>query len=103
MDRHARASVRSTRVHLNASVSSTARSRLGRVQSVRDAATGQIKYVTDPATGRPIDYASGNPVANLDLVRSIFFAHPGRTLGRGELRVLSQAQCRTGCTPTDAR
>ena len=57
-----------------------------------DPSTGTVKYVLDPGTGQPVDYASGNPAANLDLVRSIFFAHPGRTLGSGGLRVLSQAQ-----------
>ena len=42
-----------------------------------NAATGQIDYVLD-GSGNPVDYASGNPVANLDLVRSIFFPEPGR-------------------------
>ena len=37
-------------------------------------ATGQIDYVLDPVTAEPVDYASGNPVANLALIRSIFFA-----------------------------
>ncbi len=37
--------------------------------------TGQITYVKD-AQGNPVDYAGGNPVANLDLVRSIFFPQP---------------------------
>jgi len=53
-----------------------------------NASTGQIDYVLDDA-GAPVDYAQGDPVANLDLIRSIFFARPGRTLGRSE-RVLSQ-------------
>ena len=65
--------------------------------------TGQIDYVTDPATGQPRDYAQGNPVANLQLVRSIFFAQPGRTLGGGDLRVLSQAQVADPDHPTDAQ
>jgi hypothetical protein len=55
-----------------------------------NAATGQIDLVKD-ANGNPIDYAGGNPVANLELVRSIFFAHPGLTLGAHKKLVLSQA------------
>lgn len=41
------------------------------------AATGAIAYVTD-AGGKPVDYASGNPVDNLALVRSLFFRRPAR-------------------------
>ena len=66
-----------------------------------NASTGGIDYTSD-ANGNPIDYASGNPVANLDLIRSIFFAKPGHTLG-GHKRVLSQAQCRIRAYPTDRR
>jgi hypothetical protein len=66
-----------------------------------DSNTQQIKYVTDPATGLPIDYASGNPVANLDLIRSIFFPAPGQTLGGGHMRVLSQAQLPNPLHPAD--
>ena len=33
--------------------------------------------------GNPVDYADGDPIANLDLVRSIFFADPGYALGGG--------------------
>lgn len=55
-----------------------------------DATSGQIKYVLD-AGGSPVDYANGNPVENLELVRSIFFANPGETLGKKK-HVLSQAQ-----------
>jgi hypothetical protein len=55
-----------------------------------NATTGQIDYVLD-ASGNPVDHASGNPVANLDLVRSIFFSKPGRTLGGGKKLVLSQS------------
>ena len=64
-----------------------------------DPATGQVDYVTQ-ANGDPADYAGGNPVDNLALVRSIFFPRPGRTLGSGRLPVLSQAQVRTS-HPTD--
>ncbi len=56
-----------------------------------NSATGQIDYVLD-AAGNPVDYANGNPVANLDLIRSIFFSHPGHALGRRNKRVLSQAE-----------
>lgn len=52
--------------------------------------TGQIDYVTD-ASGNLVDYAGGDPIQNLDLVRSIFFANPGYTLG-GSMKVKSQAQ-----------
>jgi hypothetical protein len=55
-----------------------------------NATTGQTDYATDPS-GQPIDYANGNPVANLDLIRSIFFPHPGVTLGAHKKLVLSQA------------
>jgi len=43
------------------------------------------------ANGAPVDYADGNPVANLDLVRSIFFANPGYSLGGRKKQLLSQA------------
>jgi hypothetical protein len=56
-----------------------------------DKTTGQINYVLD-ASGNPVDYANGDPIANLELVRSIFFAHPGITLGRHKMLVLSQAE-----------
>jgi hypothetical protein len=52
--------------------------------------TGQIDYVTD-AGGSPVDYAKGDPLANLALVRSIFFPHPDVTLGTHKKLVLSQA------------
>ncbi len=50
--------------------------------------TQAIDYVVD-TNGMLVDYAAGNPVDNLDLVRSIFFAKPGRTLG-GKKAVVSQ-------------
>ena len=43
-------------------------------------ATGTIDYLVD-ASGKFIDYAKGNPIANLEMVRSTFFAKPGQTLG----------------------
>ena len=44
-------------------------------------ATGQIDYVKD-ADGNLVDYAGGNPVDNLALVRSIFFATARRHAGQ---------------------
>ncbi|GAA1960749.1 hypothetical protein [Microbacterium deminutum] len=55
-----------------------------------NATTGAIDYVLG-ADGQPVDYAKGDPAANLGLVRSIFFAQPGHTLGSDSLRVTSQA------------
>jgi len=52
-------------------------------------ATGDIDYVKD-ANGNFADYAKGNPVANLALVRSMFFSKPGQTLG-APMQVHSQA------------
>jgi hypothetical protein len=63
--------------------------------------TQQIDYVTDPATGQPVDYAGGDPVANLKLVRSLYFPRPGETLGGGNMQVLSQAQVYDQEHPTD--
>src|SRR5581483_8304126 len=51
--------------------------------------TGQIDYVLD-SNQNPVDYAKGDPLANLALIRSIFFSEPGWTLGR-RVPVISQA------------
>lgn len=64
--------------------------------------THQIDYVLD-GSGNPVDYAKGNPVANLDLVRSTFFAHPGQTLGGQQKRVLTQGQLFDPAHPSDAK
>jgi hypothetical protein len=56
-----------------------------------NAATQSIDYVLD-AHGNPVDHANGDPIANLDLVRSIFFPRTGVTLGQRKKLVLSQAQ-----------
>jgi hypothetical protein len=53
-------------------------------------ATGQIDYVRD-TSGNPVDYAKGDPTANLALVRSIFFPQTGITLGAHKRLVLSQS------------
>ncbi|MGO4258658.1 metallophosphoesterase [Marmoricola sp. RAF53] len=64
--------------------------------------TGQVDLVRD-AHGDPVDYAGGNPVANLALIRSIFFPRAGATLGRGDLRTLSQATAFDPAYPADAQ
>jgi hypothetical protein len=64
--------------------------------------TGQIDYVKD-SNGNSVDYAGGDPLANLALVRSIFFQHPGETLGGREMQVISQAQAYDPAHPTDAQ
>jgi hypothetical protein len=50
--------------------------------------------------GLGVDYANGDPAANLSLVRSIFFSSPGTTLGGRKKQVVSQAQVGQG---TDAK
>jgi hypothetical protein len=66
---------------------------------------GVLNYIgtngltTDPT--QSVDYAAGNPVDNLNLVRSIFFANPGKTLGSGTLKVTSQAKAYNRNYPTD--
>jgi hypothetical protein len=62
-------------------------------------ATQQIDYVMD-AAGKPASFEKGDPIANLGLVRSIFFASPGQTLG-GAMAVRSQAQEFDPKHPTD--
>jgi hypothetical protein len=68
-----------------------------------NATTGQVVHVTDPATGQPVDYAGGDPLANLNLIRSTLFANPGQALGGGNLHVLSQAQAFDPSHPADAK
>jgi len=50
-----------------------------------------------------VDYACGNPLANLALIRQLFFAHPGQTLGSGTLSVTSQADAFDPAHPADAQ
>jgi len=64
--------------------------------------TKQIDYVVD-ASGNPVDYAKGDPIANLELIRSTFFANPGVTLGGQKKRVISQAQQFDPAHPSDAK
>jgi len=54
------------------------------------------------SAGDYVDYAAGHPVANLALVRSMFFPEPGETLGGGRKRVTSQAQAFDPTHPADA-
>ena len=49
----------------------------------------------------PVDFADGNPIANLELIRSIFFAIPGYSLGGRKKQVLSQAFSDDQAHPTD--
>jgi hypothetical protein len=67
-----------------------------------DPVSGQIKYIVD-ASGNPVDYAKGDPIANLDLVRSIFFARPGLALGGGHKFLLSQKVAYDRRYPSDAK
>jgi hypothetical protein len=62
---------------------------------------GEGGNVTDAAGN--VDYANGNPIANLALVRSIFFANPGVTLGGRKKQVISQAQSFDPAHPSDAQ
>ena len=64
--------------------------------------TQQIDYVKDSG-GNPVDYAGGDPIANLALVRSIFFPRAGLTLGAHKRFVLSQAQVPSWGHPTDRK
>jgi hypothetical protein len=66
-----------------------------------NATSGQIVYQVDPTTGNLIDYQGGNPAANLELVRSIFFSDPAFTLGKRRL-VLSQHYLYSRAHPTDS-
>jgi hypothetical protein len=52
--------------------------------------------------GAPVDYADGDPIANLDLVRDLFFANPGQSLGGAPISVISQANVASPEHPTDA-
>ena len=62
--------------------------------------TGVIDYVLG-ADGQPVNYAKGNPAANLDLVRSTFFSQAGQTLGSGSLKVTTQAKAYDRRHPED--
>jgi hypothetical protein len=67
-----------------------------------NATTGQIDYKTNP-DGSFVDYAHGDPIANLALVRSLFFPVAGRTLGANSIPVISQAKAYDRRFPTDGQ
>ena len=60
--------------------------------------TGQIDYVFDGA-GNPVDYAKGDPIANLELVRSIFFPRQGTPSVAGTSGSCRRPSCPTGSIP----
>lgn len=62
--------------------------------------TGEGGGVKNSA-GEYVDYAAGHPVANLALVRSIFFPEAGVTLGGRRKRVISQAEAFDPAHPAD--
>lgn len=64
--------------------------------------THAIDYVRD-SSGALVDYAGGDPIANLELIRSIFFSQPGYSLGGRSKRVLTQAQHFDPAHPSDAK
>lgn len=64
-----------------------------------NATTGVIDYVTTDGGS----YANGDPLANLSLVRSIFFSAPGQTLGVNPMKVHSQALEYDTAHPADAQ
>jgi hypothetical protein len=66
-----------------------------------DAATGLIKFVKNGTENA--SYEGGNPVANLDLVRSLFFNTPGRSLGQTPIKVTSQATKFSRKHPADSK
>ena len=67
-----------------------------------NATTKQIDYVRD-AQGNLVNYAGGNPIANLKLIRSIFFPKPGYSLGERKMQVQSQAKYYDRAHPSDAK
>lgn len=52
--------------------------------------SGEGGVATASPTSAYVDYANGHPLANLALVRSLFFPDPGETLGKRKKNVLSQ-------------
>jgi hypothetical protein len=66
-----------------------------------NAATGQVDHVL--VGGGLADYAGGDPVDNLALIRSMFFPSPGATLGSGTLHTVSQATAYDPAHPEDAQ
>jgi hypothetical protein len=67
-----------------------------------NAATGTVTFVVD-ANGKQVDYAGGNPVDNLAMVRSIFFGKPGKAMGGASMDVHSQAMNFDPAFPGDSQ
>jgi hypothetical protein len=67
-----------------------------------NATTKKVELIVD-SSGNPQDFAAGNPIANTWLVRQLFFAKPGVTLGKNAMRVDSQAVKFDPAHPTDAQ
>jgi len=65
-----------------------------------NAVTGAVKYVTD-TSGNQVDYKGGDPFENLKLIRSIFFATPGKTAGGSAMDVTTQAVQFDAANPAD--
>ena len=74
----------------------------GQNGGVYNATTKKVELVMD-AAGNPQSFASGNPLANLWLVRQLFFTKPGTTLGKNPLQVDSQATKYDPTHPKDAQ
>lgn len=55
------------------------------------------------SAGKYVAYANGDPVANLGLIRQIFFNRPGRSLGEKSKRVVTQAQAFDPAHPDDGQ
>lgn len=74
----------------------------GQGGGVYNATTKKVELVMD-AAGNPQSFASGNPLANLWLVRQLFFAKAGTTLGKNAMQVDSQATTFDPTHPKDAQ
>ena len=65
-----------------------------------NAAKGAVDFVTD-ASGNKVDYQGGDPVANLALVRQIFFTQPGKDF-TGKMDLHTQARENDPAFPADS-
>jgi hypothetical protein len=65
---------------------------------------GRTTFTIDyqSAGGNLLSYAGGDPVTNLQLVRSIFFANPGKSLGINAVALHSQAKEFDPAYPSDS-
>ena len=54
-------------------------------------------------SGSLVDYAGGDPISNLELIRSIFFANPGYSLGGRKKQMLTQAYSFDPAYPSDSK